>query len=273
MNTLSSSPGCGHDGVRVRSAAGLHGRDELGMLDVGDVEHADAAHALLADRFGHAAEAAVGAAVGRLRRHEQQVAVDRDVVLRRGAEVGCSRAPAWPDSRCRRSRSRCSCPGSRSCPRTRDPSASRRAPGPVGGVVESMRMFHAACAGIPAPGLESDARIGRRRGRRDDGRHGGGITAGGGGGGGGGVPRPPRPAASGARRRRRAGAGALGVAAGGAPARGEARRPAGGGAGAAAGGRRARASSPAASALRRGARARRHAERRPRRAALPRATR
>ena len=39
-------------------------------------------------------------------------------------------------------------------------------PCPVGGVVESMRMFHAACAGVPAAGLEPDARIGRRRGRR-----------------------------------------------------------------------------------------------------------
>ena len=32
-------------------------------------------------------------------------------------------------------------------------------------------MFQAACAGIPAAGLEADARIGRRRRRRDDRRH------------------------------------------------------------------------------------------------------
>ena len=64
---------------------------------------------------------------------------------------------------------------------------------PVGGVVEIMRMFHAACAGIPPARLQADARIGSRRGRRDDRRTGLGMTAGGGGGGGGGVPRPPRP--------------------------------------------------------------------------------
>ena len=40
-----------------------------------------------------------------------------------------------------------------------------------GGVVDTIFMFHAACAGVPAAGLETDARIGRRRRHRDDRRH------------------------------------------------------------------------------------------------------
>ena len=47
------------DGVGVRAAAGLHARHQLGAGDVRDVEDADAAHAILADRIRHAAEAAV----------------------------------------------------------------------------------------------------------------------------------------------------------------------------------------------------------------------
>ncbi len=59
----------------------------FGLADVRDVEDADAAHPLLADRLGHALNAAVDAARLALARHEQQVLVDRHVVLRRRADV------------------------------------------------------------------------------------------------------------------------------------------------------------------------------------------
>ena len=71
----------------MRSPARLHRRHELRMLDVRDVEHANAAHAKLADRLGHAFEPAVRAAVGRLRGHEEQIPVDRHIVLRRRTEI------------------------------------------------------------------------------------------------------------------------------------------------------------------------------------------
>src|SRR6516164_5048480 len=67
---------------------------------------------------------------------------------------------------------------------------------PFGGVVESMRMFHAACAASQRPGLSPTRGSGVGGVADTMGATGGGITAGGGGGGGGGVPRPPRPAAS-----------------------------------------------------------------------------
>ena len=67
--------------VRVRAAAGLHGRDLLRLPDVGDVEDAHAAEALRADGRLDALRAAVEAAARLLDRHEQQVAVDRHVTL------------------------------------------------------------------------------------------------------------------------------------------------------------------------------------------------
>src|SRR5580765_7108420 len=61
---------------------------------------------------------------------------------------------------------------------------------PVGGVVESMRMFHAACAASQRPGFKPTRGSGDGAVADTIGVTGGGITAGGGGGGGGGVPRP-----------------------------------------------------------------------------------
>ncbi len=75
-----------HQRVGVRAAAGLHRRDLLRLGDVGDVEDAHAAEAFLADRLLHALDAAVDAAAGLFDRHEQQVAVDRDVALAAGAD-------------------------------------------------------------------------------------------------------------------------------------------------------------------------------------------
>src|SRR6476646_10028954 len=73
---------------------------------------------------------------------------------------------------------------------------------PVGGVVDSMRMFHAACAASQRPGLRPTRGSGDGAVIETIGSTGFGITAGGGGGGGGGVPRPPPgaalPAAAGA---------------------------------------------------------------------------
>src|SRR5579862_7629663 len=66
---------------------------------------------------------------------------------------------------------------------------------PVGGVVESMRMFQAACAASHRPALSPTRGSGDGVVPDTIGSTGFGITAGGGGGGGGGVPRPPRPAA------------------------------------------------------------------------------
>src|SRR5436309_10536055 len=65
---------------------------------------------------------------------------------------------------------------------------------PFGGVVESMRMFHAACAASQRPALSPTRGSGDGVVPDTIGSTGFGITAGGGGGGGGGVPRP-RPAA------------------------------------------------------------------------------
>ncbi len=74
-----------HQRVRVGAAAGLHGGHLLGILEVGDVEDAHATEALDADRRRHALGAAVDAAARLLDRHEEQVAVDRDVALTAGA--------------------------------------------------------------------------------------------------------------------------------------------------------------------------------------------
>src|SRR5258708_29281420 len=67
---------------------------------------------------------------------------------------------------------------------------------PVGGVVESMRMFHAACAASRRAALRPARGWGVGVGEDTMGSAGFGMTAGGGGGGGGGVPRPPRPASA-----------------------------------------------------------------------------
>ena len=68
---------------------------------------------------------------------------------------------------------------------------------PFGGVVDSMRMFHAAWAASQRPGRSPIRGSGDGAVADTIGSTGFGITAGGGGGGGGGVPRPPRPAAAG----------------------------------------------------------------------------
>src|SRR5437660_10076432 len=64
---------------------------------------------------------------------------------------------------------------------------------PVGGVVEIMRMFQAACPASQRPGLSPTRGSGVGAVVETIGSTGFGMTAGGGGGGGGGVPRPPRP--------------------------------------------------------------------------------
>src|SRR6059036_1450717 len=87
---------------------------------------------------------------------------------------------------------------------------------PLGGVVESMRMFHAACAASHRPGRRPTR--GSGDGAVDDtiGSTGFGITAGAGGGGGGGVPRPPAgaPAVGGVAAADAGSAAAAGAAAG-----------------------------------------------------------
>jgi len=61
---------------------------------------------------------------------------------------------------------------------------------PFGGVVESMRMFHAACAASQRPAFNPIRGSGEGVVSDTIGATGAGITAGGGGGGGGGLPRP-----------------------------------------------------------------------------------
>src|SRR5438094_9556122 len=102
---------------------------------------------------------------------------------------------------------------------------------PFGGVVESMRMFHAACAASQRPAFRPTRGSGVGAVAETIGVTGGGITAGGGGGGGGGLPRPA--GAGGAIVSGAADGAAAGGAAAGAPAAGGA--AAGGGAGAGAG--------------------------------------
>src|SRR5438105_4759092 len=87
---------------------------------------------------------------------------------------------------------------------------------PVGGVVESMRMFHAACAASQRPALSPTRGSGDGVVMEMIGSTGFGMTAGGGGGGGGGVPRPA--GAGGAIEAAPAGIGAFGAAAAGAAA-------------------------------------------------------
>jgi len=113
---LSLSLGVDYEGVGVRAAAGLHLRDLLRLRDVGDVEDADALDTVGAGRWRRWASraacsicgricrrgwgrsctcgcweslgAAVEPSVGRFNRHEQKMAVDRDVALAAGADDG-----------------------------------------------------------------------------------------------------------------------------------------------------------------------------------------
>src|SRR5437773_6346137 len=95
---------------------------------------------------------------------------------------------------------------------------------PFGGVVESMRMFQAACAASQRPAFRPTRGSGVGAVAETIGVTGGGITAGAGGGGGGGVPRPAGAGgaivsgAAGAAPGDGAAAGAAAAAAGGAAA-------------------------------------------------------
>jgi hypothetical protein len=71
----------GHDGMRMGSAARLHGADLPRVAEVADVEDADAAETLLARRRADALQAAIQPAARLLDRHDQQIAGDRDVAL------------------------------------------------------------------------------------------------------------------------------------------------------------------------------------------------
>ena len=105
-----------HQRMRVRAAAALHGGDLLGIREVADVEDADAAEPVrdweaeadvaaaparlpgqrapgggrrrrhITGRQRDSLRAAVEASIGRLRRHEQQMAVHRYVSLTAGAD-------------------------------------------------------------------------------------------------------------------------------------------------------------------------------------------
>ena len=70
--------------VRMRAAARLDGCDLLRFLDVADIEDADAAEPLRARRRFDALRAAVDAPARLLNRHEEQVAMNRDVALPSG---------------------------------------------------------------------------------------------------------------------------------------------------------------------------------------------
>ena len=72
--------------VRMRAAARLYGGHLLRLLHVGDVEDADAAKALGADRRLDALRPAVEAPAPLLDRHHEQVAVHRHVTLAAGAD-------------------------------------------------------------------------------------------------------------------------------------------------------------------------------------------
>ena len=73
--------------VRVRPTAGLHIGEQLRCLDVRDVEDPHAAHALRTDGVLYALGRAVDPTVVGLDRHEHQVPIHRDVILRRWAGI------------------------------------------------------------------------------------------------------------------------------------------------------------------------------------------
>src|SRR5204863_6082395 len=68
----------------MRTAAGLHGRDLLRLSEVADIENADAAKTLRADRGRDAFRAAIDSTESLLHGHEEQVAVDGHVTLTAG---------------------------------------------------------------------------------------------------------------------------------------------------------------------------------------------
>src|SRR5207247_5338964 len=68
----------------VRAAARLDFGDGLGVGEVGGIEDPDAAQPVMADRIRDSLSPAVRAAVQRFARHEQEVAIHRDVALRSG---------------------------------------------------------------------------------------------------------------------------------------------------------------------------------------------
>jgi len=73
--------------VSVRAAARLHVADVLRISDVADVEDAKSAQALLADGVLDALRAAVETSAISFAGDEEQVLVNRDIALRRGAEI------------------------------------------------------------------------------------------------------------------------------------------------------------------------------------------
>jgi hypothetical protein len=75
----------GIDRVRVRAAAGLHGRDGARTCGIGDVVDADAQQPLLAHGVLHPLRAAVEATAAILGGEEEQVAIDRGITLLRPA--------------------------------------------------------------------------------------------------------------------------------------------------------------------------------------------
>jgi hypothetical protein len=101
--------------VRVRAAAGLHVADVARVADVADVEDADAAEPVRAHRLAAPPPCRSRAGPHPLARDEEEVAVDRHVALRRGADVARFTSTGGPGSRCPRPGSRCSSPGWRSC--------------------------------------------------------------------------------------------------------------------------------------------------------------
>src|SRR5947208_14793009 len=68
--------------MRMRAAAGLDVSNVARVGNVGRVENANAAQAVVTDRVRYPLLAAVRATVQRLTRDEQQVAVDGDIALR-----------------------------------------------------------------------------------------------------------------------------------------------------------------------------------------------
>ena len=75
-------------GVRMGAAAGLHVPDVFRMRNIRDIEDANAAQAHLAHRIGHTLGAAIDAAREPFTRDEEEIAIDRDIALRRGTVVG-----------------------------------------------------------------------------------------------------------------------------------------------------------------------------------------
>ena len=108
---MALSFGIQHQRVRMRTAAGLHRGDLLGVLDVGDVENSHAAETVLL-RDWHPALlfvawgrrrlgrktliAAIEASIRHFYRHEQQIFVNRNIALaawanQRGQQCGLRR--------------------------------------------------------------------------------------------------------------------------------------------------------------------------------------